>query len=52
MSRQVAFYDENGKRAFGVFVNRLESGGAHHEGTLAQFKEMQEFYRQRALGEG
>lgn len=45
VARQVAFFDAEGKRAFGVFVDRKQSGGEHYPGTLAQFKEMQEFYK-------
>lgn len=47
VSRQVAFYDEEGKRIFGIFVDRNESGGEHYPGTLAQFKEMQAFYQKQ-----
>ena len=45
VARQVAFYDADGKRIFGIFVDRTESGGEHYPGTLAQFKEMQDFYK-------
>lgn len=51
VSRQVAFYDEEGKRIFGIFVDRDESGGEHYPGTLAQFEEMRDFYKAQALGE-
>ncbi len=49
ISRQVAFYDENGDRIFGIFVDRMESGGQHYPGTLAKFEEMRDLYRKRAL---
>lgn len=45
VARQVAFFDAEGKRAFGVFVDRVTSGGEHFAGTLAQFKELQTFYK-------
>lgn len=49
ISRQVAFYDENGDRIFGIFVDRMESGGQHYPGTLVKFEDMRDFYRTRAL---
>ncbi len=51
VSRQVAFYDEDGNRIFGIFVDRDESGGEHYPETLAQFEEMRDFYKAQALGE-
>ncbi|MBL8628409.1 MAG: hypothetical protein JNM81_02195 [Rhodospirillaceae bacterium] len=50
VARQVAFYDADAKRVFGIFVDRKESGGEHYPGTLAQFKELQEFYRKQVAG--
>ncbi|MBL8642396.1 MAG: hypothetical protein JNK21_00570 [Rhodospirillaceae bacterium] len=50
VARQVAFFDAEGKRVFGIFVDRKESGGEHYPGTLAQFKELQAFYSKQALG--
>lgn len=52
VSRQVAFFDENGDRVFGIFVNRLASGGEHDPRTLEQFQAMKEDYRKAVLGEG
>ena len=50
VSRQVAFYDKDGKRIFGIFVNRLASGGEHDEVTLAQFQAMNTYYKAQAGG--
>ncbi len=50
VSRQVAFYDKDGKRIFGIFVNRLASGGEHDAATLAQFQAMNAYYKEQAGG--
>ncbi|NKB45882.1 MAG: hypothetical protein GKS03_16580 [Alphaproteobacteria bacterium] len=50
VARQVAFYDKDGKRVFGIFVNRLASGGEHDPGTLVQFQAMNEYYKEQAGG--
>jgi putative heme utilization carrier protein HutX len=49
VQRQVAFYDADGKRIFGVFVDRNESGGKHYPGTLKQYQAMMEHYKAEAL---
>ena len=50
VARQVAFYDKGGKRIFGIFVNRLASGGEHDPATLVQFQAMNEYYKAQAGG--
>ena len=50
VARQVAFFDEEGNRIFGIFVNRVVETGEHHPETLAKFKEMQTYYQNIATG--
>jgi heme iron utilization protein len=48
VARQVAFFDKDGKRVFGIFVNRNVSGGQHDPKTLEQFQAMNAFYKSQS----
>ncbi|MDX2141929.1 MAG: ChuX/HutX family heme-like substrate-binding protein [Rhodospirillaceae bacterium] len=48
VARQVAFFDKDGKRIFGIFVNRDVSGGQHDPKTLEQFQAMNAYYKTQA----
>jgi heme iron utilization protein len=50
VSRQVAFFDKDGNRVFGIFVNRLASGGEHDPATLVQFQELNAYYKAQVSG--